>query len=98
MLALGLLGAEVRVWVDDALRDLGQLGVNVEREGAELADVDALALAQVVVEVGYQSSPHDEHLYDRFGGLPGTSLRGASGCHSCAAKESCACPGTLRRS
>ena len=72
MLALGLLGAEVRVRVDDALRNLGQLGVNVERECAELADVHALALAEVVVEVGYESSPHNEHLHDRFVDLPET--------------------------
>jgi len=98
VLALGLLSAEVRVRVDDALRDLGQLGVNVEREGAELADVDALALAQVVVQVGYQSSPHNEHLHDRIGVLPGTWPRGASGFRSCVTKGSCACPGTLRRS
>ena len=52
MLALSPLRGNVRVGVDLAAVNHWQVGLDVEGEGSELADVDTLAIAQVFVKVG----------------------------------------------
>ena len=60
--ALGSHSLEVNISRNSASGDLGELSVNIEGEGAKLADIDRLSLAEVVVEVGDKSSPDDHHL------------------------------------
>ena len=48
--------------VEDIFGDLGQLCVNIESEGTELLDVDRVALAELLVDIGHETSPDDEHL------------------------------------
>ena len=62
MFALLSISRHIRVCTDAALRNLGQLGLNVEHEGSELLDVDALALAKLVVKIRDQGSPDNLHL------------------------------------
>lgn len=62
MLALSPLSEQVDVSTGGLVRQLGQLGVDVVGESAEVLDVHALALAQVVVQVGDERSPDDQHL------------------------------------
>ena len=62
VLAFSSLGKQVDVCVGRLVRKLGQLRRDVKREGAEVANVHALALTQVVVQVGDQGSPDDQHL------------------------------------
>ncbi len=62
MCALGPLRLQVDGGADHAGGNLGQLCLDVESEGSELADVDTLASPQVVVEIGDETSPDDKHL------------------------------------
>jgi hypothetical protein len=62
VLALSSLGLVVNVGAHSAVAHLGQLSVNVEGKGAELAYIDRVALAEVLVEVGYETAPNDQHL------------------------------------
>ena len=62
VLALHTLGSNVSAGINHTLGDVGQVSLNVESEGAELADVHALTSAEVVVEVGHEGAPDDEHL------------------------------------
>jgi hypothetical protein len=61
--ALGSLGVDIVVDVDAAaIRDFGELGLDVVNEGAEFADVDAATFLELVVQVGDEGTPHNEHL------------------------------------
>ena len=63
MLALGSLGVHIVVDVDAAaIRDFGELGLDVVNEGTEFADVDAATFLELVVQVGDEGTPHNEHL------------------------------------
>ena len=63
VLALGSLGMDIVVDVDAAaIRDFGELGLNVVNKGTKLADVDAATFLELVVQVGDESTPHNEHL------------------------------------
>ena len=62
MLSLGSLSKDIDFGVNFAARDLGQLRLDVEGEGSEVAEVDGPAGAEVMVEVGHEGSPDDEHL------------------------------------
>lgn len=62
MLAFGTLVYNINIGVDFAAGDLGEFGFNVKGESAEVADVDGLSLAEVVVEVGDKGFPDDKHL------------------------------------
>lgn len=60
--ALKSLRFNVDVGVDFSAGDHGQVSINVKGEGTETADVDTLASPEVVVKVGDQGSPDNQHL------------------------------------
>lgn len=63
VLALGSLGVDIVVDVDAAaIRDFGELGLDVVYEGTELADVDAATFLELLVQVGDEGAPDNEHL------------------------------------
>ena len=62
MFAFCAVSANVRVRCDFALRNVWQIGRDVEREGAELFHVDASASAEVVIQVGDKGPPYNLHL------------------------------------
>ena len=53
---------EVNTHVDLSLGNLGQLSINVEGKCTKFTNVDGVALAKSVIEVGDESSPDDKHL------------------------------------
>ena len=46
----------------DGVSDLGQLSVNIESKSSESLDVDTPSGAQLLIQVGYEAPPNDEHL------------------------------------
>jgi hypothetical protein len=63
ILALSSLVCHVLVDVNlTAHGDLGEFGVDIEGEGAELADVNGSASTHLVIHVLDEGSPDDEHL------------------------------------
>jgi hypothetical protein len=65
MFALRSLGLVINIGVDSAVVNLGQFSVDIESEGAELADIDGVATTECLVKVGDETTPDDQHL--RFG-------------------------------
>ena len=62
VLALGSLGVNVDLHADLAGADLGELSVNVEGEGSKLFNVDGVATAESVVQIGNKTTPDNQHL------------------------------------
>lgn len=60
--ALSTLLLHVRAGTDVPSRNFGQFCANVKAESAKVANVDRVALAQVVVQVGGKCFPNDQHL------------------------------------
>lgn len=67
--ALESLRFDVDVGVDFSAGDHGQVSINIKGEGTETADVDTLASPEVVVKVGDQGSPDNQHLSFGFNRL-----------------------------
>jgi len=62
VLSLHSLGVNIVSKVNPAIADLGKLSVDIESKGSEFADVDRVAAAEGVVQVGNETSPNDQHL------------------------------------
>ena len=62
VLACLTVGRHVGVCADAACCNFRQLSLDIEHEGSELFDVDALALTELVLKICDQCSPDDLHL------------------------------------
>ena len=65
VLALSSVSLEINIGAHSASANLGQLCINIESESTELADVNGVALAEVLVEVSHKAAPDDQHLQSR---------------------------------
>ena len=67
MLAEGTFGVHIVVDVyAAAVGDFGELGLNIVDEGTKFADVDTAAFLELVVQVGDEGAPDNEHLGHRI--------------------------------
>lgn len=62
VLAFGTLRENVGFRVDLTTRNLGKLGSDIEGKSAEVANINGLSLAEVLVKVSGKGLPDDKHL------------------------------------
>jgi len=69
VLTLSSLWFNVDAGVDFSARNNGQVSIYVECEGSETADVHTLTSSEVVIKVGDEGSPDNQHLGFSFNWL-----------------------------